>query len=284
MNNNKLLVSILGLVVCAIGIQKILGANEEIKEHFGMLPPRTWKVNRDYGYDKGDLYNLPGNYQASLSPRFSNVDYGANIRYNMPDSKNLAVPIDNALIYGNMVYKNQAPVCNCASPKVVEGFCSGCNGSKGCRPGGGGAPMVSSSANSLQYQEVTDLLPVQEMGAGALNALGEVIPQPIIYDRFIYANQKSRLYAQGDPIRGDLPIVPMRNEWFRPSVHPQIDLRDGAIMAIAGPDNTTSRELLALQNAASGGLLDVGSGINYAVQKSSYLSGGGGDIQITAFA
>jgi hypothetical protein len=38
-----------------------------------------------------------------------------------------------------------------------------------------------------------------------------------VYDRFIYANQKSRRRSQGDLIRGDIPIIPTNNAWFNMS-------------------------------------------------------------------
>ena len=38
------------------------------------------------------MFTIPPNYQSVLSPRFSNVGYGAHIRYNMPDMNELAVP------------------------------------------------------------------------------------------------------------------------------------------------------------------------------------------------
>jgi hypothetical protein len=39
----------------------------------------------------------------------------------------------------------------------------------------------------------------------------------VVYDRYIYANQKSRTHGLGDPIRGDLPIVPCGSGWFNMS-------------------------------------------------------------------
>lgn len=300
-SRNNIILTLLGLSVLLYTFKN----NNQIKENFGMLPSRTVKVQRvmQTGPRVGDFVEIPGNYQSSLSPigGAGMVDYGALIRYNLPSNGKLRTPdykTSTPLTYANMVSQK----CQ----HQVEGFCSNCNGSPaGCRKGGGGnggngggdemmktsnlvpsdysSSNYASQYNKLNYNETTDLLPVQEMGGQMLNALGQTSTQPIIYDRFIYANQKSRQYAQGDPIRGDLPIVPIRSEWFRPSVHPQIDLRDGALAVVGGPDNSTSNELLALQNAATAGLLDTGSGVNYSVQKSSFATSAGGDIQVTAF-
>ena len=234
----------------------------DVKEGFGTLPPRTYKVNRVYGQPDSAMFEVPGNYQASLSPRMTNVDYGAFIRYNTPDSKHLAAsPTDPLSLYNSPV-------------QIKENYC------------GAGQPANSApnpSSMNQSYTEVTDLLPVSGMGGNAVNALGEEVTQPIIYDRFIYANQKSRLRGLGDPIRGDLPIVPVRNEWMRPSAVPNIDLRSGALAVMGGIDMDTTKELLALRSAAAGGLLDVGSGIDYSVQQSPYTTGAGGDIHVSSF-
>lgn len=280
----------------------------EMRENFaGNMVPTKWRVNRVFGGpQKGSFMTVPGTFQNNLSPRMSGgVDFGSNIRYNMPSLKNMGVNPASPLNYANMVQPQNVCSCSQNSIKQVEGFCQSCNGAVGCRLGGGGAPMDNNNFvgpstgfnnvqsgfaagnfnqkdNNLNYIETTDMLPVQDMGT-AVNAVGETINQPIVYDRFIYANQRSRLYALGDPIRGDLPIVPCKSEWFRPSVSPNIDLRDGAIAVMGGINNATSNELLALQNAAAGGLLDTGAGINFAVQKSSFLTHGGGDISIRSF-
>lgn len=299
-SNNTIWYTLIGLTACVLALQKF----SETKEHFaGNLPGFTVKAQRvmmSPGPNKGDFIEIPGNYQSMLSPRFSNVDYGASIRYNVPSQDNMAANAENPIGYGNMIYNSKSPA---SQVQLKENFGT----ASGCRPGavgsmGNGAsssmktsnivPPNYSAGNYSQalnsgntYTETTDMLPVQAMNSGGqmLNALGETETQPIIYDRYIFANQKSRLQGLGDPIRGDLPIVPVRSEWFRPSVHPQIDLRSGAILAMSGADNSTSKELLALQSAASGGLLDTGSGVNYSIQRSPYLSAAGGDIQVRSF-
>ena len=111
----------------------------------------------------------------------------------------------------------------------------------------------------------------------ALNAGSEGVVQPIVYDRLIFANKRSRLQAQGDPIRGDIPIVPIHDSWFRVSVSPNIDLREGAMNVIAGADNSTANELRALRSEYSG------TANLSAAQKDISLVNGPSDIIITAF-
>ncbi len=265
---------------------------------------------------RGDFFSN-ANYQASLSPRFDGTnDYGAMIRYNMPSRSNLAVPID-PLTFGSMACGSN-PVregfCQSCRGSTVEGYCRGC-GSVGCRKGGAsmpanpiGAPSsaklmshdhASASFKQAQaqgdYAPVTDLLPAGDLTMMSPDGQAN---QVIVYDRFMVANQKSRLAAQGDWIRGDLPIVPCKNEWFRPAVNPQIDLRQGAMFVLGGVENGTARELLDLQVAAMGGASGnakpggggthtiTNSNFNTSaglVQKMAYATGAGGDIAVTRF-
>jgi hypothetical protein len=296
-NSRKVLMSIFTL-----GVLYYLCNQQEIKENFaGMANTFRPIVVTEFEGKNNQFFSVPGTFQSSLAPRMSGgVDFGSNIRYNMPSANNMGVNPESPIGYANMVGSSNVCSCSRDSIQIKEGFCSRCNGAVGCRKGGGGTPAnsigpgtgpASSFAlnnfnqveNSLQTVETTDMLPVQDMSNGVVvNALGEAVAQPVIYDRYIYANQKSRLYAQGDPIRGDLPIVPCKGQWFTPNVHPQIDLRDGALAVVGGVNNSTANELLALQSAASGGILDVGAGINYSVQKSSFLNPAG-DIQVSAF-
>lgn len=62
-------------------------------------------------------------------------------------------------------------------------------------------PMTSKvPPNTYLQTEMEDLTQVQ--------LSTEEIP-PIIYDRHIHASRSSRLRSQGDPIRGDLQILPV---------------------------------------------------------------------------
>ncbi len=278
---------------------------DDVVEHFGTNPPQTVSVERVVvSPQKGQMYSIPGTYQAMLNPRQAGmVDYGANIRYNFPDQSNLAANM-GTLNYANMVGQNKENYCGMNK----ENYCgenkeSYCTNGKNCNDGGCSSHMKSSNAkmsanmvspnfsagnykqqmNQLSYTNPTDQLPVRGMGMAA-NALGtgENV-QPIIYDRYIYANQKSFQHGLGDPIRGDLPITPLNQGWFSPASSPQTMLRSGALASMGGLDNDTSKQLMALKTAVSGGGIDTGGGVNYAVQKSAYASMGGGDIKFSAF-
>jgi len=312
--------SILGLTAALYAYQQC-SAPEEVKENFlpGMQARRI-QVAQPQDAPKGDFYEIPGTYQQSLSPSggAGMVDYGANIRYNMPANNklrtpkynNVQLPENKSLNYADMVYQKEGYCGSCSGGggSGVESYCGpscnqakmGCNASSGsgssaalgqgpsrlARPSqvnAGPSAQFKKEYNQLAYNETTDLLPVMDMSQQSVGVLGDETINPIIYDRFIYANQKRRGLGQGDFFRGDLPIVPNNTGWFQPSADPQLDLRTGALAVMGGIDNGTSNELMALQTSASGGLLSVGGGINYGVQKLSRNSMGGADLVVTSF-
>jgi Family of unknown function (DUF5850) len=89
---------------------------------------------------------------------------------------------------------------------------------------------------------------------------GGGVVQPITYDRFMFSNKKSRLREHGDPIRGDLPIAPLASGWFRPSVQPHIDLKEGAMQVMGGFDNDTNNQLSMLMAASAGAAMQTFGG------------------------
>lgn len=78
------------------------------------------------------------------------------------------------------------------------------------------------------------------------------LDKAIVYDRNIFANQRSRLRGLGDAIRGDLPIPRDQSScgWFSVSANPETDLRRGALDIIGGYNNETSHALHQLQGNA----------------------------------
>ena len=84
--------------------------------------------------------------------------------------------------------------------------------------------------------------------------------QPVIYDRIMYSNIRSRTRGQGDYIRGDLMIAPDNYkpnggghpQWFQVSVKPERDLNPGCMEHLFG-----RKEELALGIADAD--IDVGS-------------------------
>lgn len=264
MTDNKVLFwTIIGCCVAAT----VWNNANQIKECFGMLPPQVVRIEKVHGAPntplKGDMFMIPGQYQAMVQPRQAGmVDYGPNLRYNMPDKSMRA---DSMGSLGPQQVKES--FC-CGTP--VEGYA------------GEKAPVPSDS--------LAVPAPV------AANELGE-LTQPIVYDRFIAANKKSALVEGADFIRGDLPIIPISKGWFAPSANPQTDLRQGALSMIGGANNQTSKDLEALQMAAmnnieappqassmfGGNEIPTYAASNYNIQNNISTTAAGGDIRVTRF-
>ena len=92
--------------------------------------------------------------------------------------------------------------------------------------------------------------PDSPLQQGILDSEGNII-QPVVYDRIMYANRRSKLLEGSDFIRGDLPIFPQNLGWFSPSVQPHIDLRRGIVDSY---DKDTSDQLQKLQMVSKGKL------------------------------
>jgi hypothetical protein len=120
---------------------------------------------------------------------------------------------------------------------------------------------VSYGANINYKPPKENFLAVDPLNPLGVAADGEI--QPIIYDRYIYAPKKSRLYRYGDPIRGDLAIAPLSGSWFIPSSTPTLDLREGAINVMSGQYNETSNSLSEMKYKLSGGTYNVAAGMKY---------------------
>ena len=314
MLDSKFFFTLVGLVVAVFAICNT-NMSPAVSEGFWNGPSRTVKVMREV-HPQGSTcggYALQNNYQAMLgndkfysqpnfqgllSPRMSGgIDYGANIRYNLPSYKNQGVPCD-ALGMADMAkegYKNtRENFCS-------KGRCGGGCGAPSCGKGGvslGGQvsmnaphhistdPDYAAAMNKIYDSDHTThaisdgLLAVGDMTT--INAAGQV-DMPHVYDRYIYANRQSRLRSQGDPIRGDLPIVPCSTGWFNVAVNPNIDLHQGAMNVLGGPDNGTARAVGELQYATSGGYQTTSGGVNMANQFATTLGAGMADVHVQAF-
>ena len=242
----------------------------------------------------GKFFQVP-NYQGVLSPRAAPVDYGANVRYNMPDRKNMAVPC-HPLTFGDMasdskekfkIHDNKE-----LSEMNMENYCANCGRGQcggGCPPscgkGGYGIGKKVAGGNELppgytagNYQNVYNSLPgtrVSDGGACEQWSNHSDLPQGTMdvtdsagntdqfvhFNRIMYANKKSKLRSHGDPIRGDLAITPCQSGWF--SVYPNInvDLQAGAMNVMSGA-NAGNSDLLNLMVKSSGGSISTYAGVD----------------------
>lgn len=241
------------LVLGAIAAALYIACNNS--EGFWNLPSRTVKVERVFTNDGVDFWQTP-NFQGNLSPRFSNVNYGPYIKADLPGYNSMAVP-SNPLGGGKDIVD------------IAEGFdFANTEGTTmGLVPAKGGLLATYTSEDGERRQAIS-------------------------YNRYIYANKNSRLRSQGDPFRGDLPIVPATGNWFVPSVHPNIDLQAGAMNVMGGVNNGTNHQLSHLIYATSGGSESTIGGVDlatpgerngFAQMNNINVMSGGADVVVTSF-
>jgi hypothetical protein len=371
MSNGKILFTVIGIALAVLAIANL--TTNPVKENWwggtSFMVSNKPAIRKPDGQEvafSGNFYDpnammgsnkfvsVPS-FQAVLSPRFSNVQYGANIKYNMPDRENLATPCD-PLTFGDYRKDNFKPCSqenysynqntqksnnyNSSFKPSLEnynklqtnqfrksqglptvenysGSCANC-GSGSC---GGGCPVSCGKGGygmghavdetgvppgyvNGDYKNVYDSLPSVGINMGSsvpvgdvtsVNELGEA-EQYLAINTLMPANTKagSRLYAMGDKVRGDLPIVPCQSGWF--SVYPNInrDLSEGALNVLAGAGgggesyNKMLDLLLKAGPSTTLGGVDLAQELpaynaNMNVQQITNLKSSLGDIQVTAF-
>ena len=203
----------------------------------------------EYQNPPDHFFTVPGQYQSNLSPRFSNIDYGANINYNMPAYANQGVP-ENPLDHWNSVEKFEYPT-NSSSADYIK----------------------VSSKNDCAHMSPN--LPVTTMGChephnnlkeGYQAHGGQCNPQDVcVYDRLIYGLTKNRQLAGSDYFRGDLAIAPNTNyatNWFLPAAN--MDMLNTGCLAVLG-GGTQAGTISALKLSGSGNTLTSASGTDMAL-------------------
>lgn len=299
-------------LIVVVGVVYIRNKNNKIVEGFWMTPSRSVKVEKMFrDCNKPDFYQIP-NFQSMLSPRFSNVGYGANLLGNMPDYSMVGVPYDPLMNTKRSLSTTpvlQKPLTSCQynqmSHPEVEPYCDGWQSTN--IVGGVSKPLIphsfesKSGVNDGNYEQALNLAldagasswptsTVEEPNRATIISDDGQISQPIIYDRYIYANKSSRQRGAGDPIRGDLPIVPVSGNWFIPSQanSPGINLQQGAMNVMGGVNNETSNALANLIWNASGGTETTIGGVDMAnTMMTHQVYGAGaaaqGDVIATSF-
>jgi len=316
---------------------------DETKEGFWMTPSRQVKVEKMFkNPNDQDFFQVP-NFQGILSPRFSNVNYGPDLRTKFPNYNRMGVPQDplqekpnppdplNYAITQDIPSQGFNEMSGPASayqaafgsssdctnkrpgvqpPPIVEGYAQanpqyGWQESKYL-----GTPKISldphnpysAAYTNGNYKQVQNMAvasgsvngwptnTVTELDQASFVSQDGEMKQPIVYDRYMYANRNSRLRGQGDPIRGDLPIVPITGNWFVSSYaqNPQLNLQQGAMNVLGGVNNETSNSLANLIYNSSGGTETTIGGVDMAKTNMSHqvygaASAAMGDVQVTSF-
>jgi hypothetical protein len=310
MKNQSILIS---LIIAAVGAAVLYVSTGTLKESFWMMPSRTWKVDKEFRVPGQDFFSTP-NFQAILSPRFSNVNYGPNLRTQFPSYARMGVPFDPLSEYPTRPLLNESQQID-PSPtmegfsnmpqSVSDGTVAGWQQTAHIGPNriplDPHNPYSAAYANGNWNDVVTKVTEagatgwptskVQTLDTATFMSPNGEMKQPIIYDRFIYANRNSRLRGMGDPIRGDLPIVPITGNWFVPSgafEGPNVVLQQGAMNVMGGVNNETNNQLANLIYNSSGGAETAIGGVDMANTNMSHTvygaaSAAQGDIQISAF-
>lgn len=295
MNNSLLILTLSGLLFFSMFNKK------EIRENFWGIPQRRVKrmtevvnprtghstaIQNDGGYHRPQFAMTPAHtysmtpHNAIHTPSFQShiplrsgpsLGVHANIKYGTrPDSKHMGFTTDpfgrtpmqvsrgGIIAPTPVVHSDQAVVGGSGhtqTPYIKENFHQG-----------NGIAVHSNSTIPVASMDV-----VNEQGA---------VGQPIMYDRFVFSQARSRLRGQGDPIRGDLPIAPNTGGWFTPSSVPSNDLREGAINVIAGSDNEVNRTLANYIYASSGQSQTAIGGVNMANSFANELGHAMSDIVV----
>lgn len=216
-----------------------------------LLPQNTNITSSPISNITSSMISYPSLIPA-LTPRFSSIGYGANIKMNMPSNNMLATP-------KNPVAQQQqysfVPPDLPPQQRVVEKFSPSCNNGLSSSnnisqstvgSGSGGTTVTSSFSNSTP----------------AMLGFGDGIEAPVIVtNELMWANSKSNLRSQGDWIRGDLAIVPCEPGWFRPSVVPSRDLQSGALAVMGGMQGGSAVASLMSKNSA--GLISTFGGTTF---------------------
>lgn len=296
-------------LIASMSLFALLYASQtkKTKENFaGLHVPMTTKVQREVYLPCRDNmpsinYSVEKNYQASLPPRFCSDPglFRSRIRCTGIDAETLPFDPDHPLEHRRVVdqIRNNCPaVPLCGSkgtPAPSNCVRNSCGGDQAV------AEPFCDDRSMYNALPVCDMRTVQAVAYDQLdtNVKNRILAEdnqlcsadnPIIYDRLIYANARSRLKFGSDYIRGDLPIVPVLPDsnpeslsWFRPACNPRTDLNFGALNVLGGQDNGTQHELLALMQQCSAGTLGAFSG--QAVQARTVSCDKNSDIQVLSF-
>jgi hypothetical protein len=312
MNQLELTVAILALLG---GVVYMISSRQKTKENFWMTGSKQVKHEKMFkDPTTQDFFQVP-NFQGILSPRFSNVNYGANLRTEFPSYSRMGVPQDPLQVEPKLKDPLDYAIAEgipgtgfrkMTKRPIIEDF----NAQYGWQETKSlGVPKIpldphpySADYANGDYHDVMSSTMMAGSGnkwsADTLATLdhssfmtqdGEM-KQPIIYDRYMFANRNSRLRGQGDPIRGDLPIVPISGNWFIPSAAntPNLSLAQGALQVLSGTNNETNNALANLIYNASGGTETTIGGVdmtnvNMSHQVYGASSAAMGDVKVTAF-
>lgn len=246
--------------------QRVENFTEEERE---IAKARLQRLNVNQGtnaMNKGEFFST-ANWETTTPPRFENSGQGPITRVlwneGKIDPQHMAVPVvENPLAWAGMVSNGYSGANgnyqrdNFVEPYVMEKSLMMPNYSEGNYNSLAGGDLMATS----------DLFPVQNMSAlNGVDKNGQPT-QCVFFDRIIHSNRNNRRRSQGDPIRGDLPIVPRNNTgWFH-APSSSDDLQQGALGVLGGQSESSIR--LAEFIKASGSNKTTIGGIDTSIDTS----------------
>lgn len=313
MLTQKILITLMGIMIALLAICKLdfvapvtegfwggIQLGRKVQSNITLPSGQTVAMN-------GNIYPTPStmsalgankfvsvpSYQSMLSPRFSNINYGANIKYNLPDRINMAVPCDPLTSQSNKEgfmrskenFESNPPSCG--------------KGGYGMGRDVAGGEMVPPGYTNGNYQQVFDQASQGAPGVTGDIPIGDIqTSSGVGQDQVVAWNNSlmfasrptSRALAHSDFIRGDLKIIPIISDNWSYHPNPSTDLNAGAMQAMNG-DGSSNAETIALISASSGGKTTLGGvdladhpyTANMAMQTRSNLSSASTDLTVTAF-
>ena len=209
---------------------------DEIKKSYAEYTKNQEKENFCSSCDSSEgagFYTVPGNYEPYLSPRMNSAGLNSYVKYQLPDEKYQANKPNDPFTVAEYFDK----------PNIKENY-----------QNVGNKIIDSTKVEGNQLPETKDMKNVGATGGQSKDGFY------VNTERLIFSTAKNRLRGQGDPIRGDLPVIPCNpeanpnsNVWFRPSANPQSMLNGGAMNVLGGTGNTTAMQLAQLMSNANGG-------------------------------
>jgi hypothetical protein len=265
---NKVLITLIGMVVAVLAMCN-LNQKKTVENYLNY--PLTVKRVVDVKYPNGCVQSTLNNFHTSGNGL--GASQNTNLEFFKPTyPEKFTPPRFQSGLRGTLKQNvNEDFLAIPAHQPTQEDYIPTCskNGSGQGIPVGTG-PKVPPNYTAGNYKEaVGDAMetytPVtnndlnnQEMD---IKTQGNNAEEVVAMNRFMFTTQRRGLgYRNGDPIRGDLPIVPCGPAWFRPSSDPARDLRQGALAVMGGITNDTHAELAALQTASLGGATYGGMG------------------------
>lgn len=209
---------------------------------------------------RAGFYTVPGTYDSYLPPRMNSNGLNSYVRYNLPKEEYQANVPDDPFTIANYFDK----------PKMKEDYLAPTSTTA--------APIIAGKSIDSKNVKGLDLPKPKDMkntGAVSKDAKDGFF---VNSERLVFSLQKSPLQGRGDPIRGDLPIVPClpnsdpnSNVWFRVAAQPQSMLNPGAMNVIGGTGNTTAQTVAQLQSNATGGYNNTFGATPFAVSSDSVV-------------